>query len=130
MILLSICQVKQTSPDGQETVFGSNFKFTLYFAAPSEEQAIGIKLCQEVYALTQKLGLKSFELVLRLSNAAEKQPRWEKDYIAAQIKQIEAAGAIKKIFVCGAPSMNETFDRAFEDLQSQSLIKRQDIEIL
>jgi len=26
------------------------------------------------------------------------------------------AGSISKIFVCGAPSMNEVFDKAFEDL--------------
>ena len=29
------------------------------------------------------------------------------------------AGSISKVFVCGAPSMNETFDKAFEEMYLQ-----------
>jgi hypothetical protein len=55
-------------------------------------------------------------------------PRWDKDWIERELTpQITT---LKKIFVCGAPSMNETFDRAFEDLAVQMQLNWQDIEIL
>lgn len=40
------------------------------------------------------------------------------------------AGTISKITVCGAPSMNEIFDRAFEVIAAKIKVSPQDIEIL
>ena len=84
MILLQACGEKiqgESRPN-----FGPDFKFTLYFAAPSEEEAIGLQLLEKVYELTQKLGLKIFNLVLRISGKGTKLPRWDKAYITQQLK--------------------------------------------
>jgi predicted ferric reductase len=34
------------------------------------------------------------------------------------------------VFVCGAPEMNETFDRAFEELQVELRLDEANIEIM
>lgn len=126
MVLLDACS--ETIPSEIRPNFGPDFKFTLYFAAPSEEEAIGLQLCEKVFELTQKLGQKSFNLVLRISGKDTKLPRWDKAYLSQQLKPL--AGQISKISVCGAPQMNETFDRAFEEIMSVIDVKPQDIEIL
>jgi hypothetical protein len=41
-------------------------------------------------------------------------PRWDKNFILEQLSPL--AGSISKVFVCGAPAMNEVFDRAFEEI--------------
>jgi hypothetical protein len=73
------------------------------------------------------LGLNNFDLKLRLGDSKEKQPRWDNDFIETNL--VPLAGSIKKIFVCGAPSMNETFDRAFEDLLGDLKLSWKDVEI-
>jgi hypothetical protein len=80
MLLLQACG--DSIPNVNKPNFGPNFKFTLYFAAPSEEEAIGIKLCEKVFELTQKLGMKNFDLILRISDKGTKVPRWDKAYIS------------------------------------------------
>jgi hypothetical protein len=37
---------------------------------------------------------------------------------------------INKVFVCGAPTMNEVFDKAFEELAEPLGLSWKDIEIL
>ena len=116
------------APSKGKDVFGQNFKLSLYFTAPSEDQSIGIELCQKLLAVTEKLGHKNFDLKLRLSDAKEKQPRWDQTFIHDQLMPLK--GSISKIYVCGAPAMNETFDRAFEKLQKDLSVSWKDIEIL
>jgi hypothetical protein len=53
-------------------------------------------------------------LVTRISTEG-KQRRWDNSWINERIK---AAGDLKKAWVCGPPPMNETFDRAFEQIKA------------
>ena len=50
MILLQNCG--GNIPDKSKPNFGPKFIFTLYYTAPSEEEAIGLELCQKVFQLT------------------------------------------------------------------------------
>lgn len=106
--------------------FGANFKLILYFAAPSQDQALGIELCQKLEAVTVMNGLKNFELNLRLSDSKLEAPQWNQAFIDQQLSPFK--GEIGRIFVCGTPMMNETFDRAFEKLDLG--LSSKDIEIL
>ena len=80
MILLHACE--DTIQSINKPNFGPNFKFTLYFTAPSEEEAIGIQLCEKVFELTQKLGMKYFDLILQISDKGTELPKWDKAYIS------------------------------------------------
>ena len=65
---------------------------------------------------------------MRLGDSEQKQPRWDKDFIEKQLKPLK--GEVSRVFVCGAPSMNETFDQAFEKLHEELGLKPKDIEVL
>ena len=101
--------------DTEKTKFGKDFKFTLFYTAPGEAEAIGIELCKALYECTQKMGLTNFDLKLRLQGG----PRWDYDFIEEEMSKL---GNAKRVFVCGAPSMNEVFDRAFEQLSAKTSV--------
>ena len=111
----------------EDRVFGENFCLSFYFAAPTREDAIGLKMCEDLQTLCEKLDKKNFKFNLRLSDASVKAPRWEKDFIS---KTLSAITGLKKVFVCGAPAMNETFDRTFEAIKGDLGLTWKDIEIL
>jgi hypothetical protein len=43
---------------------------------------------------------------------------------------LPSVGVIAKVFVCGAPIMNQTFDMAFEEIADKLNISWKDIELL
>ena len=71
------------------------------------------------------MGFDWFELHVRLGT--DKAPRWDHSFIEGQLMPLK--GKIRKLYVCGAPSMNEVFDRPLETLAAQVDLKWQDIEI-
>lgn len=87
-----------------------------------------MSLCRELVSVCQKTGIDNFELKLRLSDSQEKQPRWDKAFIEAELTPL--AGSMKKVYVCGAPAMNEIFDRSLEQLAPKLKLAWRDIEIL
>ena len=66
--------------------------------------------------VNEKLGIDNFKLTVRLSEPdfGPKLPRWTPDYIEKELA--EHAGKIKKVWVCGPPALNETFDRTLGQL--------------
>ena len=94
----------------------------------SELEAIGLELCRKLSEITQKLGKQNFSLYLRFGNTVPKQPRWDKLFIRQELQPF--AGEIARVFVCGAPEMNETFDKALEELQVELKIDEAGIEIM
>jgi NAD(P)H-flavin reductase len=123
LVFLDIVGLMITHPQ----TFPANFHLTLYFTAPTRADAIGIELLENFARISQK-----FTLHLRLSDASEKQPRWDAQFLEQElagaagkptwrtIKQFGQGGAlppmgVDKVIACGSPLMNEVFDRAFED---------------
>jgi hypothetical protein len=47
-----------------------------------------------------------------------------------ELTQLSKEGGIAKVFVCGAPIMNQTFDMAFEEIASKLNLSWKDIELL
>ena len=89
-----------------------------------------MELLEGLYEITQKLGLKNFDLVIRLSS--EKQgSRWNEEFIKRQF-QIRTGETIEKVWVCGPPVMNELFDRTFESMINEGELKlyRQQLELM
>jgi NAD(P)H-flavin reductase len=78
--------------------------------------------------VTQRLEKKNFTLIVRLGNALPKPHRWDKSFIREEL--VPFKGKIDRVYVCGAPQMNETFDRAFEELVGELELDWAKIEIL
>ena len=55
----------------------------------------------------------NFELNLRLSREAVTEQRWDEKYVLKEMKKYFPT-EVNRVWVCGPPSMNETFERAFD----------------
>lgn len=85
-----------------------DFKFTFYVTYFDRKQACGLRLLEAL----AKLKSKHFEMVLRLST--EKSPRWDQKFLAARLP-----ATCEKLWICGTPQMNESFENAFHNLAPQ-----------
>ena len=57
---------------------GSNFKLVLYVSFENKKDGLAFDLLEGLYEITQKLNLKNFDLVIRLSVTGS---RWDADFI-------------------------------------------------
>lgn len=109
-------------------ILADDFKFVLYTSFQKKEDAIGLALCEGLKELCEKKGIKNFELRLRLSN--ESKERWTREFIDKELSSHHAESRIKKIWVCGPPKMNETFDRSLEIIAPKLEISPTQFEVL
>ena len=93
------------------------YQFNLYASFPSRNDAIALELFEALDAYCKREKINSFKLVLRFSQEKVNPQRWDSNFIYQEISKLGAKN-IAKVWVCGPPAMNETFDRA---LSSQAL---------
>ena len=55
--------------------------------------------------------------------------RWDKYWLKDELT-MPGVGVVAKVFVCGAPIMNQTFDKALEDIAPKLNLSWKDIELL
>lgn len=92
----------------EDAQLSGGFRFILYVSFPKQEEAIAFDMCQGLQELCQKKNIKNFEFHPRFSNQSKE--RWDQTFIENCLNQYSSEN-LKKIWVCGPPSMNETFDR-------------------
>ena len=116
---------KKIPEDLDEDQIDDDFKFHLYVSFQNQESSIGLDLCTKLMKMNKQFGIDNFKLTVRLSDGADDEidedsgveylkRRWNKDFIDERVS--EHSGEIKRIWVCGPPIMNETFDKAFESI--------------
>ena len=69
--------------------------------------------------MCKREGINNFELVKRFSS--ENAERWNDKFIQRQA-QIFKKQNLKKIWVCGPPIMNETFEKALLDIEGINVL--------
>ena len=112
-------------------MLSDRFEFHLYVSFQNEESFIGRELCDALLTLNKKLGLKNFKLTVRFSETkdkAEKPRRWDKSFILEELYPMR--GTIQRVWVCGPPIMNQSFDQSLEDLQEKLKLRSNQIEIM
>ena len=93
-------------------------------------ESIGLELCESLHKYCVDRNISTFKLVTRFSvGGTLRQRRWDADFIRAQLSSIEP-GELKKVWVCGPPAMNETFDRCLDRIGQQYGLNRNQWEIL
>lgn len=103
-----------------EEFYQADFKFHLYCSFQNREEAIGLDLIEALVKVNKALGLYNFEVVVRLSQPDEGQPklpRWTHDYIEKEISWMD--GPVKKVWVVGPPVMNQLFDQTLGSLSTK-----------
>lgn len=86
-----------------------------YVSFPSVKESVGLELLEAFHDYCQKHGLKTFELKKRISNEG-KPPRWDEKFVSNELEKL-AEGELERVWVCGPPVMNETFDRVLSSPQ-------------
>ena len=117
-----------------------DFKFVLFTSYASEKDVLGKGLCRGLEEVCKRLGNHYFEYHERISNRAPDhhlhshallRRAWNEEFIEEKLNHYKEKGDIKKIWVCGPPVMNETFDKALLNLAPKfNLDPVCDIEIL
>ena len=97
-------------PESQK--LDKDFRLVLFASFQKREDAIGLELLEALVDRVNSSGSVKFELNLRFSN--QKSARWDKNFVS---KQMEASkDNLERIWVCGPPLMNESFEKILEEL--------------
>ena len=106
------------------------FKLVLYCAFPSRAEAVALELFEALNDYCKRNGLINFELILRLSKEKVNPERWTEAFVLKEMLKYYPA-EVNRVWVCGPPVLNETFDRAFDTADFKTMgFKREQFEIL
>ena len=102
-----LARLRELPEYADATVLPNNFKFELHTAFADKDEAIALPLIEVLESLDPEK--KTFEHFGSLSKGGDKPPvRWDE----ARFKELFATVDATKIWVCGPPIMQESFDRA------------------
>jgi len=103
----------------------------LYVAFADSDQTIGLQLCEALERINERFHYCNFKLNVRLSEdiyEKKKPARWDHKFIEQELTP--HAGKIQKIWVCGPPILNQTFDMALGGLKEKLKLSSENIDIL
>ena len=89
------------------------FKLVLYVSFTSRPTSTALTLFEALEEYCNKNGLTNFELHKRISSDLINEQRWDEKYVLKEMKKYFPT-EVGRVWVCGPPSMNETFERAFD----------------
>ena len=101
-----------SSRDTRTSMMDGTFQLYLYVSFPKRSEAIALDLFEALANHCNRLGKKYFDLHVRLSSEGKNPERWDEKFVQKELEKF-SVDEINKIWVCGPPVMNETFDRAF-----------------
>lgn len=111
----------------------TKFEMHLYASFPSKAEAVAWDLMEALDAYCKRKGSKSFELHPRLSKEKINTARWNEPWIEKTLLTYPAK-EVERMWCCGPPVMNETFDRTLMDMRRRlapnQLINQFHIELL
>ena len=84
----------------------------MYVSFPKRADSIALELFEALADFCNRQGRNNFDLYVRLSGEGQNPQRWDEKFVHDQMGKFNV-DEIRKIWVCGPPVMNETFDRAF-----------------
>jgi predicted ferric reductase len=68
-------------------------------------------------------------VVIRLSQEKINARRWDGDFIRKELAK-HNANDIRKVWVCGAPAMSETFEKVFDEIKASDIGLNHQFDIL
>ena len=109
------------SEDPNPSIDSANFKLTMYVSFASFNEAIGYKLMDSLHKFNERRGRDNFKLIPRLLFEGINERKWDEQFIEQELfdERKFDLEKITRIWVCGPPSMNQLFDKAFESLRAK-----------
>ncbi|CDW90265.1 cytochrome b5-like heme steroid binding domain containing protein [Stylonychia lemnae] len=108
----------------QSSLIDGDFKIHLHCSFREKNDYIGQELIEGLKRVNQIKVMSNFQVKMRDQNNKE----WEKDYLQKAVEQAE--GKVNKIWVCGPPKMNESFNIFFNQLKKQFKFKNEILSLL
>ena len=105
----------QLSHTTNEMVQIESFKLVLYVSFTSFEDSIALDLLEAFDQYCSRNGVDCFSLHVRLAKQGVNNQKWDHEFVKKEIGQYDVE-EIEKIYVCGPPVMNETFDRSLQEI--------------
>lgn len=100
----------------------------LYTSFRNKEDSIGLEMLEGLHQLCKTAKNCLFEFHLRLSDTSVKGQQWDAAFIEASLSAEKTN--LKKVWVCGPPVMNETFDQAMEGICTKLNLSKDIYEIM
>jgi hypothetical protein len=93
-----------------------DFVFVFYVSMLSMDSEIGLNMCEALDKVSRKLGETNFKLTVRISKRWDgfRGEVWDEKFVEDNLSQY--SNKIRKIWISGPPSMNETLDKSLEKL--------------
>ena len=88
----------------------NSFQLHLYVSYQSRSQSVALEMFEALDAYCKRNGIGNFHLHVRLSQEKKNPGRWDQRFIRQELGK-HGFKKIQKVWVCGPPVMNETFDR-------------------
>jgi|TARA_B110000285_G_scaffold94084_1_gene107480 NAD(P)H-flavin reductase len=73
---------------------------------------VALELFEALEAYCKGKGLRNFELNLRLSKEKVNPRRWDEKFVLEEMGKFNPK-EVNRVWICGPPVMDETFERAF-----------------
>mmetsp|Transcript_6602 Transcript_6602/g.8960 ORF Transcript_6602/g.8960 Transcript_6602/m.8960 type:complete len:142 (+) Transcript_6602:3288-3713(+) len=109
---LKTSKTSKTSSSSGAEVDMDAFHFHLYVSFPRRSDSVGLDLFEALEAYCKREQIPNFTLHTRLSQEKINPQRWNEQFIRQEIAKFGVQD-IRRVWVCGPPVMNETFDRVF-----------------
>lgn len=96
-----------------------DFTFLFYVSMLSMDSEIGLNVCEALQKVNRKLGETNFKLTVRISKRWDgfRGEVWDQKFVDDNLSPY--AGKIRKVWISGPPGMNESLDKAFDNLSSK-----------
>jgi hypothetical protein len=106
----SINDARKVSRDGTE-MDAHSFQLKLFVSFPRRNESVALEFLEAAEAFCRRENIDNFHLYVRLSQEGVNPQRWDENFIRQQVSALGGAAQIQRLWVCGPPVMNETFDR-------------------
>lgn len=100
------------------SILTDSFQMKFYASFPSKAEGVAWDLMDALNEYCKRKGSNSFELIPRLSKEKINTARWNESWVENTLLKYPAKD-VQRMWVCGPPVMNETFDRALMDMRTR-----------
>jgi hypothetical protein len=117
-LVASLTRCALTKKEGKPDLPLSNIRLHLFCTFASQDQSIGLDLCEALDLFCKHHNMDTFKLTTRFGNEKPKPRRWDAEFIEQTVTQLKP----QKVWVSGTPQMSETFIKSFDSLAQRNIM--------
>lgn len=110
-LALALMELDTAVNQGEDMIDLNGFKLVMYVSFTGREDAIALELLYALSDFCMQLEEQycNFELFVRLKKEGINPQKWDNEFIVQELAKYDTK-AISRLWVCGPPTMTQTFD--------------------